>query len=68
MDPQRQTLPFTRHNPSVEWVRDAMAINERRTMFNPLPWVMDALAPLHASMNFALKVLEYLRRRVPETS
>jgi hypothetical protein len=38
--PQLLTLPFTRRNPSVEWVRHAMAINEGRTMFNPLPWVM----------------------------
>jgi hypothetical protein len=148
--PQLPTLPFTRRNPSVEWVRHAMAINEGRTMFNPLPWVMgqpywggpfkptqsklqdvmevwfsgvhgdvgggyperessaikiplawmisqtgtmgldysaptvdelvfgrnlgkpylllDALAPLHASMTVAWKVLEYLPRRVPETS
>ncbi|MGO4564017.1 DUF2235 domain-containing protein [Rhizobium sp. 2YAF20] len=148
--PQLQTLPFTRHNPSVECVRHAMAIDERRTMFNPLPWVigqpywggpfkpaqskpqdvkevwfsgvhgdvgggypekessaikiplawmisqtgtmgldysaktvdelvfgrnlgkpylpLDALAPLHDSMNFAWKMLEYLPRRVPETS
>src|ERR1700712_2817305 len=36
--PQIETLPFTRHNPSVECVRQALAIDERRTMFNPLPW------------------------------
>ncbi|WP_017965277.1 T6SS phospholipase effector Tle1-like catalytic domain-containing protein [Rhizobium leguminosarum] len=35
--PQLRTLPFTRKNPSVEWVRHAMAIDERRTMFNPMP-------------------------------
>ena len=36
--PQLRTLPFTRKNPSVEWVRHAMAIDERRTMFNPMSW------------------------------
>jgi uncharacterized protein (DUF2235 family) len=36
--PQIETLPFTRHNPSVECIRQALAIDERRTMFNPLPW------------------------------
>ncbi len=36
--PQLLTLPFTDRNPSVEVVRHALAIDERRTMFNPLPW------------------------------
>ncbi|WP_348532588.1 DUF2235 domain-containing protein [Rhizobium sp. L245/93] len=36
--PQLKTLPFTNTNPSVEWVRQALAIDERRTMFNPMPW------------------------------
>jgi uncharacterized protein (DUF2235 family) len=36
--PQFETLPFTNRNPSVEVVRHALAIDERRTMFNPLPW------------------------------
>lgn len=148
--PQLETLPFTRHNPSVECMRQALAIDERRTMFNPLPWALDqpywggpfrppverqqnakevwfsgvhgdvgggypekqsaavkiplawmiaetrpfgldyntetvdeivlgekpgksyvrldSLGELHDSMNFAWRVLEYLPRRVPETS
>jgi uncharacterized protein (DUF2235 family) len=37
--PQLETLPFTDKNPSVEIVRHAVAIDERRTMFNPLPWM-----------------------------
>ncbi len=37
--PQFVTLPFTDRNPSVEVVRHALAIDERRTMFNPLPWL-----------------------------
>lgn len=36
--PQLETLPFTNKNPSVEIIRHALAIDERRTMFNPLPW------------------------------
>ena len=36
--PQFLTLPFTDRNPSVEVVRHAMGIDERRTMFNPIPW------------------------------
>lgn len=36
--PQFLMLPFTDHNPSVEVVRHALGIDERRTMFNPLPW------------------------------
>jgi len=36
--PQFKTHPFTRRNPSVEWVRHAVAINERRTMFQPELW------------------------------
>ncbi|GAB4363542.1 MAG: DUF2235 domain-containing protein [Oricola sp.] len=36
--PQLRTLPFTTTNPSVEHVRHAVAIDERRTMFNPLLW------------------------------
>ncbi|TCR92226.1 DUF2235 domain-containing protein [Rhizobium sp. BK376] len=36
--PQLETLPFTNKNPSVGIVRQAFAIDERRTMFTPLPW------------------------------
>ena len=36
--PQLRTHPFTRKNPSVEHVRHAVAIDERRTMFNPVLW------------------------------
>lgn len=36
--PQFKTHPFTRKNPSVEWVRHAVAIDERRTMFQPELW------------------------------
>ena len=35
---QLKTHPFTHRNPSVEWVRQALAIDERRTMFRPEPW------------------------------
>ncbi|MBB3559398.1 uncharacterized protein (DUF2235 family) [Rhizobium sp. BK512] len=38
---QFKTHPFTRKNPSVEYVRHAMAIDERRTMFQPEPWTPD---------------------------
>ncbi|WP_440411508.1 T6SS phospholipase effector Tle1-like catalytic domain-containing protein [Neorhizobium petrolearium] len=36
--PQFKTHPFTRKNPSVEFVRHAVAIDERRTMFQPELW------------------------------
>lgn len=36
--PQFKTHPFTSKNPSVEWVRHAVAIDERRTMFQPELW------------------------------
>ncbi|WP_421852819.1 T6SS phospholipase effector Tle1-like catalytic domain-containing protein [Oricola sp.] len=36
--PQLRTHPFTRKNPSVQHVRRAVAIDERRTMFNPVLW------------------------------
>ncbi|QKV18811.1 DUF2235 domain-containing protein [Oricola thermophila] len=36
--PQLRTHPFTRSNPSVAHVRHAVAIDERRTMFNPILW------------------------------
>ncbi|EJL57324.1 MULTISPECIES: DUF2235 domain-containing protein [unclassified Rhizobium] len=39
--PQFKTHPFTRKNPSVEWVRHAVAIDERRTMFQPDLWMPD---------------------------
>ncbi|WP_117193711.1 T6SS phospholipase effector Tle1-like catalytic domain-containing protein [Rhizobium terrae] len=35
---QLKTHPFTHRNPSVEWVRHALAIDERRTMFRPEHW------------------------------
>lgn len=35
------THPFTRKNPSVEWIRHAVAIDERRTMFRPELWKPD---------------------------
>lgn len=35
---QLKTHPFTNKNPSVEWVRHAVAIDERRTMFRPELW------------------------------
>ena len=38
MFPQLRTLPFTKTNQSVEHVRHAVAIDERRTMFNPVLW------------------------------
>ncbi len=38
---QLKTHPFTRENPSVEWVRHAVAIDERRTMFQPELWAPD---------------------------
>jgi uncharacterized protein (DUF2235 family) len=36
---QMRTHPFTHRNPSVEWVRHAVAIDERRTMFQPELWI-----------------------------
>ncbi|OLP57156.1 hypothetical protein BJF92_06405 [Rhizobium rhizosphaerae] len=36
--PQTRSHPFTHHNPSVEVVRHAVAIDERRTMFQPELW------------------------------
>ncbi|MVA63302.1 DUF2235 domain-containing protein [Agrobacterium vitis] len=33
-----QTFPFTTRNPSVAAVRQALAIDERRTMFRPVYW------------------------------
>jgi uncharacterized protein (DUF2235 family) len=36
--PQLKTLPFTKTNKSVEHVRHAVAVDEQRTMFNPLLW------------------------------
>ncbi|MGK6312384.1 T6SS phospholipase effector Tle1-like catalytic domain-containing protein [Neorhizobium sp. DT-125] len=39
--PQFKTHPFTRKNSSVEWVRHAVAIDERRTMFQPELWTPD---------------------------
>jgi uncharacterized protein (DUF2235 family) len=36
--PQLRTHAFTSSNPSVEHVRHAVAIDEQRTMFNPLLW------------------------------
>jgi uncharacterized protein (DUF2235 family) len=36
--PQLRTHPFTKTNPSVEHVRHAVAVDERRTMFNPVLW------------------------------
>jgi uncharacterized protein (DUF2235 family) len=36
--PQLRTHPFTKKNPSVEHVRHAVAIDEQRTMFNPVLW------------------------------
>jgi uncharacterized protein (DUF2235 family) len=36
--PRLKTHPFTDRNRSVEYVRHALAIDERRTMFNPQPW------------------------------
>ena len=36
--PQLKTHPFTKTNPSVAHVRHAVAIDERRTMFNPQLW------------------------------
>ncbi len=38
---QFKTHPFTRKNPSVEYVRHAMAIDERRNMFQPEVWTPD---------------------------
>lgn len=38
---QLKTHPFTNKNPSVEWVRHAVAIDERRTMFRPELWLLD---------------------------
>lgn len=39
--PQFKTHPFTNRNPSVEVVRHAVAIDERRTMFQPKLWTLD---------------------------
>ncbi|MFC5755810.1 T6SS phospholipase effector Tle1-like catalytic domain-containing protein [Rhizobium sp. GCM10022189] len=39
--PQFTTHPFTRKNPSVEYVRHAVSIDERRTMFQPELWTPD---------------------------
>ncbi|NLS04539.1 DUF2235 domain-containing protein [Rhizobium sp. P32RR-XVIII] len=39
--PQFKTHPFTRKNPSVEWVRHAVAIDEQRTLFQPELWERD---------------------------
>lgn len=39
--PQFTTHPFTRKNPSVERVRHAVSIDERRTMFRPQSWLPD---------------------------
>jgi uncharacterized protein (DUF2235 family) len=36
--PQFKTHPFTNRNPSVEWARHAVAIDEQRTMFHPQLW------------------------------
>ncbi|MNV36034.1 hypothetical protein D3C71_1274970 [compost metagenome] len=38
---QMKTHPFSNMNPSVEWVRHAVAIDERRTMFQPELWIPD---------------------------
>ncbi|MBP1852652.1 T6SS phospholipase effector Tle1-like catalytic domain-containing protein [Rhizobium halophytocola] len=35
---QFRTHPFTDSNPSVEWVRHAVSIDERRTVFRPELW------------------------------
>src|SRR6202007_1122242 len=37
--PQLLTLPYTRRNPSVEGVRHAVAIDERRRMFRLNHWI-----------------------------
>lgn len=55
---QLKTHPFTHKNPSVEWVRQALAIDERRTMFRPEFWTPDQdyrgnpFAPVKAKQNF----------------
>jgi uncharacterized protein (DUF2235 family) len=55
---QLKTHPFTHKNPSVEWVRQALAIDERRTMFRPEPWTANQdyrgnpFAPVKAKQNF----------------
>lgn len=36
-----QTFPFTSRNPSVAAVRQALSIDERRTMFRPVYWTAD---------------------------
>ena len=36
--PSLQVLPYTVSNPSVQTFRHAMAIDERRRMFRPVPW------------------------------
>ncbi len=38
---QMKTHPFTDANPSVEWVRQALAIDEKRTMYRPEYWKPD---------------------------
>ncbi len=38
---QMKTHTFTHRNPSIEWVRHALAIDERRTMFRPEAWTPD---------------------------
>ena len=39
--PRLRKHAFTRHNPSVEAVRHAVAMSERRTMFRAQPWPED---------------------------
>ena len=39
--PRLKTYAFTNKNPNVEHVRHAVAIDERRTMFNPKLWPKD---------------------------
>lgn len=36
--PTRRQLPYTQKNPSVQHVRQALALDERRTMFRPYLW------------------------------
>ncbi|MBT2185393.1 T6SS phospholipase effector Tle1-like catalytic domain-containing protein [Sphingobium nicotianae] len=40
--PRLRSHAYTRHNPSVEAVRHAVAIDERRTMFTPQLWPVGA--------------------------
>ena len=55
---QMKTHTFTHRNPSVEWVRHALAIDEKRTMFRPEPWTPDQdyhgnpFAPAQGKQNF----------------